>query len=234
MLRHFFGILCLGLSLVLFLPAISLSNDFFYPTWQVGESWNVKAVYPHPVEKDQWSMPVLWTYRVEGLERGLSGDCLIIAVYRAEEEKEEPTLRLIYRSGDRRLMRAETTKILRGRKTLKILSYDGEYPVEAQQSPAPFDSPAFPLRIPSSLAFSVTKEMSGGLKKTETIRQEVQRVSGLEELKGLPEAYHPKNLIEVRCEDVDGKVLFSQYWDETLPWPVYGQNSSMKYWLVKP
>ena len=231
--KHFFGIVCLGLFLVLLLPAISLSNDSFYPAWKVGESWNVKAVYPHPVEKDQWSVPVLWKYKVEGQERGPSGDCLVIAVYKAEEEKEEPALRLIYRSRDRRLMRAETTKVLRGRKVLKVLTYDGEYPVEAQQSPVPFDSPAFPIRIPSSLAFSVTKEMSGGLKRIKTIRQEIRMVPGLEELKDLAGAYNPKELMEVRCEDVDGKLLFSQYWDKNLPWPVYGQNPSMKYWLMK-
>ncbi len=233
MTKHILAIICLGVFLALFIPETSLSDDLFSPPWKVGDTWVVKAVYPVPFEEDQWSKPVFWEYKVEGQENGPSGNCLVIAVRGKEKIDSGPALRLFYRASDHCLLRAESTKIRRGKKILKVLSYEGEYPVETQQSPVPFDSPVFPIRMPSSLAFSFSKVISGGLKRTETVRQEVRKVSGLTELKDLPEGYDQKELVEVRCEDVHGKALFSQYWDKALPWPVYGRNLNMKYWLME-
>jgi len=232
MAKHIYRIVYIVVFFALLVPATSFSNDFFSPPWKGGDTWIVKVVYPIPFKKDQWSKPVFWEYKVKDQGNGLSGNPFVIEVRRKEGKDSGPALRLIYRSGDHCLLRAESTKIIRGMKTLKVLTYEGKYPVKTQQSPIPFDSPVFPIRIPSSLLFSFAKDVSGGLKKTETIRQEVRKVSGVAELKDLPGSYDQKELIEVRCEDIYGNVLFSQYWDESFGGPVYGKNLNMKYWLM--
>jgi hypothetical protein len=226
-------IIYLGVFFALLVPELSLCGELFIPSWKVGDTWVVKAVYPVPFEKEQWSNPVFWEYQVKDQGNGSSsGNALVIEVRRKEEKNSVPALRLIYRSGDYCLLRAETTKIIRGMKTLKVLTYEGKYPVKTQQSPIPFDSPVFPLRIPSSVLFPFAKNVSEELTKTETIRQAVRKVSGLAELKDFPGGYDPKELIEVRCEDIQGNVVFSQYWDKAFGWPVYGENLNMKYWLM--
>jgi hypothetical protein len=30
----------------------------------------------------------------------------------------------------------------------------------------------------------------------------------------------------------DGTFIFTQYWRQGAPWPSYGENESMRYWLV--
>jgi len=213
--------------------ATGWSAEVFSPLWQVGDKWVVKAVYPDPFEKGKWSSPVFWEYEVAREESLPTGNCIIIEVQEKTEKESRQALCLTYRLKDHRLLQVEITKTRRGKESLIRLTHEGEYPVETQQSPVPFDSPAFPLRIPSSVTFSIQKDISGGLKKTEIVHQVVQGVSGSTETADLPEEYHQKELIRVQCEDSQGKVIFCQYWDEALPWPVYGSNINMKYWLME-
>ncbi len=233
MIKHIARTTCLCVFFALFSAAASWSDDLFFPLWKAGDTWLVEAVYPVPFETDQWSEPVLWEYQVDDQGNTTSGDNVVLMVQRKDEMAAGPALRLVYSSRNHQLLKAEITKNRRGKKILKVLNYEGKYPVKTQQSPIPFDIPVFPIRIPSSLEFSFTKNISEGLKKTEVLRQKVRRVSGLPELKDVSGGSDLKELIEVRCEDIHGKELFLQYWDKTLPWPVYGRNLNMKYWLIK-
>jgi len=232
MKKQIFRVICLGVFFSLPVVAIGWSTEFFSPSWKVGDTWVVKAVYPDPFENGKWSSPVFWEYEVAREESLASGNCVIIEVLEKTEKEDRQPLRLTYRLKDHRLLRAEITKTRQGKESLIQLTYEGEYPVETQQSPVPFDSPVFPLRIPSSVMFSIQKDISGGLKKTEPMRQVVQKVHGLAESADVPGEYNRKELIRVQCEDAQGNVIFSQYWDETSPWPVYGSNVNMKYWLM--
>jgi hypothetical protein len=140
-------------------------------------------------------------------------------------------LTLLFRSGDYRLLKAESTKFLRGKEIVKVFLFEGTFPVETLQSPVPYDFPVFPVQVPSSLSFSFPKEISGGMKKIETVRQEVRKVSS--DSVDLPGGHTGKEFIEIRCEDAQGNELFLQYWDPSAPWPVYGRNLNMHYRLIE-
>lgn len=203
--------------------------DTFLPVWQVGERWLVKAVYPSHLNEDKWSAPVYWEYEIVGREKHGSESCYVLEI---NDQKGGLKLRarLMYRLKDLSLARAEITRTRRGKQIIKVLTYERGAPVETKQSLTPFDTPVFPLHHPSSTDFSVTKNVSQGLKVANTLRQEVRQVCGAQELPGWPE---DRDLTEVRCSAIDGTLIFIQYWDKNLPWPVYGQNRNMKYWLVE-
>lgn len=199
------------------------------PVWHVGDRWLVRAVYHSHLHKNEWSAPVYWEYKIVGLEEhGPEG----LYTLEIKDHKGGPklTTRLMYRQGDLSLARAEIIKTRRGKQIVKILTYERGVPVRTEQTLTPFDTPVFPLHSPSSSDFSVRRSVGQGLKALETVRQEVRQAYGAEELPGWP---RDKDLTEVRCTADDGTPIFVQYWDNNLPWPVYGQNRNMKYWLVE-
>jgi hypothetical protein len=203
--------------------------DTFLPAWQVGDRWLVKAVYPSPLDEGEWSAPVFWEYKIVGREEYGSESCYVLEI-KDQKGGLKLSARLMYRLADLSLARAEITKTRRGKQIIKVLTYERGAPVETQQSLTPFDTPVFLFHHSSSTDFSVRRHVSQGLKATKTIRQEVRRVSGAQELPNWPE---DRDLTEVRCSATDGTLIFIQYWDKNLPWPVYGQNRNMKYWLVE-
>jgi hypothetical protein len=203
--------------------------DTFLPVWQVGERWLVKAVYPSHLNEDEWSAPVYWEYEIIGREDHGSESCYVLEI-KDQKGGLKLSARLMYRLKDLSLARAEITKTRRGKQVVKVLTYERNIPILTEQTLTPYDKPVFPLHLPSSTDFSVTREVSPGLKASKTIRQEVRQVSGAQELPDWPEN---RDLTEVRCSATDGTIIFIQYWDKNLPWPVYGQNRNMKYWLVE-
>ncbi len=205
------------------------SGEVFSPLWQKGDKWTVETVYPLPYDKDRWSRPVYWEYEVMKQETGPAGNRLVIEVWERDKKQSGPVLRLFYEPMNHTLVRAESIKMRRANKIVKTLTYEEPRPVFTEQSPAPFDTPLFPLQVPSTLSFSFTQEISDGLKKNETVEQEVRRVA-LSETTDIPPQYEQKELIQVRCY---GTASFIQYWDMSLPWPVYGRNPNMKYRLME-
>ena len=203
--------------------------DTFFPVWQVGERWLVKAVYPSHLNKDEWSSPVYWEYEIVGREEHGSESCYVLEI-KDQKGGLKLSTRLMYRPEDFSLAKAEITKTRRGKQVVKVLTYERDTPILTEQTLTPYDKPVFPLHLPSSTDFSVTREVSPGLKVAETIRQEVRPVYGAAELPDWPD---DRKLIEVKCTADDGTIIFIQYWDKNLPWPVYGQNRNMKYWLVE-
>lgn len=216
------------LLIVAYVP-MAAGADTFLPVWQVGDRWLVKAVYHSPLNKDEWSAPVYWEYEIVGREEHGLESCYVLEI-KDQKGGLKLTTRLMYRLKDLSLARAEITKTRRGKQIVKVLTYERGAPVETKQSLTPFDTPVFPLYHLSSTDFSVTKNISQGLKVTNTLRQEVRQVCGAQELPDWPQ---DRDLTEVRCSATDGTLIFIQYWDKNLPWPVYGQNRNMKYWLVE-
>ncbi len=200
--------------------------DGLFPAWRSGEKWLVKAVYHSALQNDEWSAPVFWEYRITGCEK--NGCVLEVKNHGAGPEL---TARLAYSPNDFSLVSAEITKTRRDREIAKILTYNGGIPARAEQTLIPSDTPVFPLRFPSSADFTVTSPVSRELKTTETLRQEVRQFSG--KIEDLPDWSPEKPLTEVKCTTTDGKLVFIQYWAENLPWPVFGQNENMKYWMVE-
>lgn len=201
--------------------------DNFRPSWKAGDRWLVKAVYPSHTARDKWSEPVFWEYEIIGLEGDEPEGRYVIEIKDRDGRLNLKT-RLSYSAGDLSLVRAEISNIRRGDESVRVLTYDRGIPVLTEQTLTPFDFPVFPLTWPSSAEFSVTREIDG-LKAVQTVRQDVRLVTESDELPGLLPG---SGLIEVEYTGKDG-FIFMQYWDKAYPWPVYGENINMKYWLVK-
>ena len=220
------GLLCLAFLFV-FAGAVryTWAADNFLPTWHTGDRWLVKAVYPMPFKEGQWSAPVLWEYRITGCREG----CYILDI---TDTKGFLKLsgRIFYRQDDLSLVRAEITRFRHGKPAVRILTYAGGTPIQTEHTLTPCDMPVFPLHLPSFTDYFVTRRIDQELKTRETVRQKASLVRRTEELPGWLE---DRNLIEVKCLSEDGTLIFLQYWDENSPWPVYGENKNMKYWLVK-
>ena len=219
-------ILVLLLLFVLTFPARGAAEDGVSPVWKEGDTWLVKAVYRSHPDEDKWSEPVFWEYKITGLE-GDGSDGHYILEIGDREGRLKLSSRLVYRAADLALLRVEITKTRRGKEFVKILIYSGGTPVVTEQTLTPYDTPVFPLTCPSSLDFAVTKQVDQ-LKAVQTIRQDVRHVSATNDLS---DQFPGMDLIEVRCTGKDG-LIFEQYWNKNLPWPVYGRNENMKYWLV--
>lgn len=221
----------LWLAFILAIAGVSPTTgaDTFLPVWRVGERWLVKAVYPSHLNEDKWSAPVYWEYEIVGREEHGSESCYVLEI-KDQNGGLKLSARLIYRLSDLSLARAEITKTRRGKQIIKVLTYESGAPVETQQSLTPFDTPVFLFHPFSSTDFLFRRRISQGLKATKIIRQEIRQVSGAQELQDWPE---DRELIEVKCTAGDGTLIFIQYWDKNLPWPVYGQNRNMKYWMVE-
>lgn len=224
-------ILLCSFAFLLLLPAGALRHagaaDNFLPAWHTGDTWLVKAVYPLPLKEGEWSAPVLWEYRVAGCRDG----CYILDINDMKGLL-KLSARLFYRQDNHSLARAEITRTRHGKPVVRVLTYDRGAPIRTEHTLTPCDTPVFPLLLPSSTDYVVTRRIDEELKIRETVRQEVRRVRGIEEQE-LPDLPGERDLIEVRCLSKDGTLIFVQYWDENLPWPVYGRNRNMKYRLVE-
>ena len=224
----------LAWAVVIVLLAVSTaagSEGVFSPVWRVGDFWQVRVVYPSPspAADGEWSAPVYWNYRVSGREMEGTEERYIVDV---SEQVGRVGLkaRLFYRCADGSLAGVDMEKMSRGKIIGTTLVYEKGVPAVSERTLTPCDTPVFPLHLPSSTDYVVTRRIDQELKIRETVRQEVRRVRGIE---GLPDRLEDRDLIEVRCLSEDGTLIFVQYWDENSPWPVYGRNRNMRYWLVE-
>ena len=229
MVKNRCKILWLAFILAIFGISPATGADTFLPVWQVGERWLVKVVYPSHLNEDEWSAPVYWEYKIVGREEHGSESCYVLEI-KDQKGGLKLSARFMYRLKDLSLARAEITKTRRGKQVVKVLTYERNIPILTEQTLTPYDKPVFPLHHPSSTDFSVTRKISPELKASETIRQEVRPAYAVAELPDWP---GDRKLIEVKCTAGDGTIIFIQYWNKNLPWPVYGQNRNMKYWLVE-
>lgn len=181
------------------------------PRWAAGDVWSVLVSYP--AAGDGWSDPVRWVYRVAATpETGHDG--YILAVTGPEMKA-----RLVYR-GDFSLAEVEIVRAIRERRIVTDLAYEAGAPVLTERSPVPFDTPLFPLLSGAAGEYRVRHAIGDGLFVTVTVRQTVASIPGDEEL------------LAVTCAwgDTEG---FVQHWGQGRPWPLYGENRNMRYWLVE-
>lgn len=232
MKKNICKILCTVVFFMVVCVPWSVRADIIYPVWQVGDKWMVKAVYPSSMKKDAWSAPVYWEYNVVACEENGSKNCYAVEV-RNHSASLKLTARLMYVKDPPNLFlsRAEITKTRRGKEIVKLLTYNKGIPVRTEQTLIPYDTPVFPLYSPSSADFAATKHITRELRTTDTLRQEIRQVSGTE---NLPDWPVEKKLTEVKCTTANDETpVFVQYWHKNLPWPVFGWNKNMKYWLVE-
>lgn len=200
------------------------------PVWKMGDIWVVRAIYPSPANRAEWSTPVYWEYRVAGIEEQGPETFFVLEV-KDRDNLVELNAQLLYREADLSLVEARIRKKgRRGKAITRTFNYEPGRPVRTGQSIIPYDTPVFPLIFPSSVQFSVKKRIAEGLMSVQNVRQDIREGAGAEVESG---SYKGGGLIEVKCAGDDGTSIFVQYWREGLPWPVYGENRHMRYWLVE-
>ena len=220
-----YPLLALLLFFILIFPVRCAAEDGVNPVWKEGDTWSVQVVYP--VQGGGWSSPVLWEYSVSGVPGPNSNRYMLeVKGLRSAPRLE---VRLTYRNNFS-LAGVEIIRTLRGRNIVTALEYESGAPIQTEHTLTPCDTPVFPLCLPSSTDYYLIRRIDEELKIRKTVIQEVCQAREVEELPDWPE---DRDLIEVKCHSEDGSLSFVQYWDENLPWPVYGWNGNMKYWLVR-
>lgn len=212
----------------IFAPSLMSSalaqGEMFFPRWEVGDQWTVKLVYPHPTRENVWSPPMHWTYRVSAEE----GNRFVVSVLNPQGVLQ---VRLSYSQSDYVILGVELVKQQRGVSSVVTLDFQSPAPVLTSQSAAPFDTPVFPLRPGTSTEFLVQKRVDDQLKAVEKVVQTVRKlIANPPELPGPV----PAGTLEVVSQRADGVQLFRQYWSPQHPWPLYGENRNMRYWLSLP
>jgi hypothetical protein len=199
-------------------------QDAFVPRAGTGRNWEVKAQYRSIGNNQGWLAPIRFLYSISAAgENGQhiqvtdqSGD--LIGTIRFEEGFS--------------LLEVDTLKQVRGKRVRRALSFNRAGPVKTTESPFPFDWPVFPLYPERTRDFPTLIRLDDGLTARRFIRQKVEAVTA----RDLPELVKRKEtqgpVLKVTCVDSSGGLIFIQYWAEGLPWPVYGENSDMRYWLV--
>jgi hypothetical protein len=217
--------LCLATA-ALFAPA----GSAFVTPWQVGESWTLKAVYRSVRGEAKWSDPVFWIYRVAAVE-----DLEDTACWRVDaSRRSDPDVivsQFWFKMEDRSLVLARLLKKRRGTIEEKKVAYKDGRPVKTGQTLTPHDWPAAPLSVDSKRSFSRRRKLDDELTVNDTRVQTVRRVDPEKEIAGMPAG---PDMLEVICQGRGGRVLFRIYFKNDFPWPVHGENPSMRYWLVEP
>lgn len=205
------------------------SAEAFKPEWSVGDRWHVNAIYKMPQKEEAWSDPTCWEYHVSGIEP-LEGQACYVLDVRDLSLRLNVKTRLWIRTGDHFLKKVLVTKQRRGKTIETTYGFDDLAPALTTGSLSPFDMPVFPIAVASTREYRIKKTLDRELKVKRTLTQIVGRgvpptIPGLFE--------NESTLIEVRCVDQDGNSLFTQYYDETQPWAIFGMNQNIKYWLVE-
>jgi hypothetical protein len=234
--------------LLLFIPQLLWAEPTITPPWQIGDKWSVKAVYHSIMNKNEWSEPVYWEYHVADIKQNGSETYYVIEVKEQNEKKLNLTARFTYQMECKKitcngsemsekcnipmLIKAEITKPRRGKASVHTLEYEKGVPVWTEQTLIPFDTPVFPLCSPSSHDFATIRKISDDLKAKENVTQEIRQIKDVKEIKEITNALSlEKEVTEIKCMKKN-KVIFVQYWQANLPFPLFGWNENMKYWLV--
>lgn len=209
------------LGLVLFMSFWSTISWAITPSWQASDTWQVKVSYPIIGKTDSWTAPITWQYRVAAVDT----DSITLSISRVGGE---PAAWLRVRRSDMTGIELKYTKDIRGAAREFSESFSSGTPVSSENFLAPYDLPVFPLQSEEHHEFSVVQYVAG-LKSTGTITQDTASA----DLLPTTAASSVKGpFLKVSCAR-NGQELFAQYWKTGLPWPVYGENRNMRYWLVQ-
>lgn len=215
-----FFIFCIGGSLGA--PATAW-NGMEAPSWHMGACWQVRVSYADPVNTERWSDPVLWDYCVVDETDGV----FTLNIRRSEDGSLAAVLRL----GAESLapVSVDTVKHRRGKSVYVTTPFNEVRPLTTRNSMAPIDLPVFPLEAGEIFRYTETGEVAGDLVRTRQMMVTITE-SQLPDTAGVSD--DDGNYLKVTVSYGSGEVLFTQYWQQACPWPVFGENSSMRYWRV--
>jgi hypothetical protein len=208
--------------LFLLLP-IPVLGDMDLPEWRVGGCWKVRVVYANPVDPGKWSEAVLWNYCVVDK----TDDLFVVNITRSDDGSLAAVVKL--RTENLAPESVETMKRRRGKTVSTIRRFGNILPLTTRNSMAPIDIPVFPLQSGETYSYTETGTVAGDLIRERQISVAVTG-SYLPEEAGVSEG--SEKYLKTTASYESGEVLFTQYWQGESPWPVFGENSSMRYWRV--
>lgn len=214
---------------VFWVATVNARETMAVPGWAAGQSWIVAASYPDLVEEGAWSAPVRWQYRVVADPENTAGETFLLEISRAETES--PPVAIVRLRRENLAPVSLETRSRRLGKTLSILAeFEALRPLVTQGSMAPVDLPIFPIVEGAADAYQVSRTVAGDLirKREMIVRTSAEDAfsSGI----GLSDAV---DYLKVTVAYDDGTPIFTQYWRRGALWPSYGENESMRYWLVE-
>lgn len=204
------------------------AGDYFTPERPDGAAWDVTAIYASPDSAGTFSKPLQLRYQVGHSKKEDADDIYRIHAACIEGGPNANGV-FFYRKENHSMCRAEFSRVFRSNPVQEQFVSESIRPASFSRSIFPCDSPVFPLSPDAVIEFTYVEMMHDGLKSLNSIFQKV--TTGFFQDARLPARWRDRRLFKVECLDQKGVVIFMQYWAEHLPWPVYGENQSMRYWL---
>ncbi|MBN1830381.1 MAG: hypothetical protein JW884_14720, partial [Deltaproteobacteria bacterium] len=196
--------------------------------WRVGDSWLVEAQYLR-MGSQFWDDKVYtWIYTVESPELYGNRNCNVISVVNVDGTIGQRT-RLYFNAGEGTIAGVAIQKKQGDIWTGIDMPQTGKDPVATERGLAPYDWPVFPLLPENCSVFASYKDLQGDLKIRREVTQCVKKVEAVNAPPNSVLGRKGTELFEVTCHKGE-RLLFKQYWGDVDCWPVYGENSSMRYW----
>lgn len=203
----------------------------FTPQWKPGDTWMVEVSYAQVFGPEKWSEPILWLYSISEAEKSEQPGIILEA-----RNKTDNSVGLrVWLTGDLTPVKVQTFRKIRGKEKIRLTEPEPDFPLRVGYTPAPFDFPRFPLEVPSTETFTRIRALSlaGDLRTSETLHQKSRWINAVPESYGIEPRTGSRDIIEVKVLSGEKDTLFCQYWDNNMPWPLYGENKNMKYRLVQ-
>lgn len=224
-IRIVWGACCLA---VFCIPAADAIQTMTPPGWVQGQNWVVAVSYPSPLKKGGWSDPVRWRYRVTENPGTTPVSVFILEISRADTEN--TPVAVIRLAGETLAPISMETLVRRqGKSVSRTEEFEELRPLITEGVMAPVDLPIFPLTEGDTAGYTVSRTVAGDLVRKRKIIVRAATTESLPSESGLSGAF---DYFKVTAAYDDGTPIFSQYWKEGAPWPSYGENDSMRYWLV--
>ena len=213
----------------LLVPSAVLSETAkspFYPEWEIGKTWKVSVQYRDNWNENQWHTPVQWEYRVTGKDRIRDLSAIRIDAY-AIDERFPLKATLWYHVETRSLIKIKQIKRIAGKTIESVLTFEPGNPVVSSRATVPCDTPVWNQPSGTRRRYSEETRFIDGLKASENIFQHVQLLTQKPADNIEKES---QVLLVTVSDDKDSQLLLLKY-EKGKPWPVYGENSNMKYRL---
>ncbi len=198
------------------------------PGWTKGQDWVVAVSYPSPMEDGTFSAAVRWQYRVVEAPDTTTEGVFVLEISRADAQG-TPVAVVRLRKESLAPVSVETLTRRQGKTATHLTHFDVLRPLVTRGSMAPLDFPVFPVTEGERACYAFSQKVGGDLMRKREIFLEATSGDVPPAGSGLSDAV---DWLKVTAAYDDGVPIFTQYWIKGAPWPSYGENDSMKYWLV--
>lgn len=219
------------------------------PAWSVGDWWTVQSqVYDEGKivrgAKPGWRSPQTWRFQVEKMDKLADQDYYVVSITPGKGNSCPYSFRYWFRVSDRFVGRRELLHPTPAASKPRVIGPPAVAGDFYDQPAAPHFSEDFPSLPATFPLFGATaKTMALGITGAEPVAQKTEEVP----LATMMEKASPQLKAKNQNSLAQGNLLMtitkpdnvkeSQYWNQGLPFPVYGERvdntyTSRRYWLV--